>query len=98
MSPLYKEDVDSEGRVNMTPIENSIIGAKILQDINNDLAIILGDAANTYIEEHEKTDAEKRNEEKSPKKEKKDIDESKVEKARKHLQDTIKGALNYEYA
>jgi hypothetical protein len=30
MSPLYKETTDSEGRTSMTPIENSIIGAKIL--------------------------------------------------------------------
>jgi hypothetical protein len=30
MSPLYKESVDESGRTTITPIENSIIGAKIL--------------------------------------------------------------------
>jgi hypothetical protein len=30
MSPLYKENVDSEGKPSLSPIENSIIGAKIL--------------------------------------------------------------------
>lgn len=99
MSPLYKEGTDSEGKPTMTAIENSVIGAKILQDINNDLAIILGDAAATYVEENSKTDAEQRKEEKAPKKEKSDTDkDSRVEKARKHLQDTLSGALNYEYA
>ena len=99
MSPLYKESTDSEGKLSMTPIENSVIGAKILQDINNDLATILGDAASSYVEEHSKTDTEERQENKAPKKEKKDSnDNSKVEKARKHLQDTLNGALNYEYA
>lgn len=102
MSPLYKETVDSEGKVSMTPIENSIVGAKILQDINNDLATILGQAASEQAEENAKTDLEKRNEEKAPKKEtkeKKDSNkESKVEKAKKHLEDTLSGALNYEYA
>lgn len=99
MSPLYKESTDSEGKTSLNPIENSVIGAKILQDINNDLATILGDAAATYVEENSKTDLEKRNEEKAPKKETKDSDkDSKVEKARKHLQDTLSGALNYEYA
>ena len=86
MSPLYKDGTDSEGKPTMTAIENSVIGAKILQDINNDLATILGDAATTYIEENSKTDAEERKEEKTPKKEKSDSDkDSKVEKARKHL-------------
>ena len=101
MSPLYKESVDESGRTTITPIENSIIGAKILQDINNDLATILGDAAATYIEENDKTDAEERKEkQQESKKEKKDseVDKDKVEKARKHLQDTLSGALNYEYA
>ena len=86
MSPLYKESTDSEGKTSLNPIENSVIGAKILQDINNDLATILGDAAATYVEENSKTDLEKRNGEKAPKKETKDSDkDSKVEKARKHL-------------
>lgn len=99
MSPLYKEGTDSEGKPTMTAIKNSVIGAKILQDINNDLATILGDAAATYVEENNKTDAEQRKEEKAPKKEKSDADkDSRVEKARKHLQDTLNGALNYEYA
>lgn len=100
MSPLYKETTDYEGRTSMTPIENSIIGAKILQDINNDLTTILGDAAATYVKENDKTDAEERKEKKEPKKEKKEkeLDQDKVEKARKHLQDTLSGALNYEYA
>jgi hypothetical protein len=57
MSPLYKETTNEEGRPTLTPIENSIIGAKILQDINNDLAVILGNAAATYVEENDKTDA-----------------------------------------
>jgi hypothetical protein len=30
MSPLYKENVNEEGKTGITPIENSIIGAKIL--------------------------------------------------------------------
>jgi hypothetical protein len=30
MSPLYKEVTDAEGKTSITPIENSIIGAKIL--------------------------------------------------------------------
>jgi hypothetical protein len=30
MSPMYKESTDSEGKLSMTPIENSVIGAKIL--------------------------------------------------------------------
>jgi TorA maturation chaperone TorD len=102
MSPLYKENADSEGKTSITPIENSIIGAKILQDINNDLAIILGQAASDYAKEQAKTDLEKRTEEKSPKKETKEEkdsqNDSKVEKAKKHLQDTLSGALNYEYA
>lgn len=99
MSPLYKENVDSEGRPSLSPIENSIIGAKILQDVNNDLATILGQVASEQAEENSKTDLEKRNEEKAPKKEKKDSDkDSKVEKARKHLEDTLNGSLNYEYA
>ena len=100
MSPLYKETTDSEGKPSLTPIENSVIGAKILQDINSDLTTILGNAAATYIEENDKTDAEERKEKKEPKKEKKDkeLDQDKVEKAKKHLQDTLSGALNYEYA
>ena len=99
MSPLYKENVDSEGKPSLSPIENSIIGAKILQDVNNDLATILGQVASEQAEENAKTDLEKRNEEKTPKKEKKDSDkDSKVEKARKHLEDTLNGSLNYEYA
>ena len=98
MSPLYKENVNEEDKTGITPIENSIIGAKILQDVNSDLAIILGNTAASQAEENEKTDLEKRNEEKTPKKEKKNIDDSKVEDARKHLQNTLNGSLNYEYA
>ena len=99
MSLLYKENTDSEGKTSLTPIENSVIGAKILQDVNNDLATILGDAAASYVEEHSKTDAQERQEKKAPKKQKKESeDNSNVEKARKHLYDTINGALNYEYA
>jgi hypothetical protein len=30
MSPFYKEEVGEDGRTKLTPIENSIIGAKIL--------------------------------------------------------------------
>lgn len=100
MSPLYKETTNEEGKPTLTPIENSVIGAKILQDINNDLAIILGDAAATYVEENDKTDAQERKEDKTPKNEKKEEkpDQDKVERARKHLQDTLSGALNYNYA
>lgn len=100
MSPLYKETTNEEGRPTLTPIENSIIGAKILQDINNDLATILGNAAATYIAENDKTDAQERKEDKTSKNEKKEEnpDQDKVEKARKHLYDTLSGALNYEYA
>lgn len=101
MSPFYKEEVGEDGRTKLTPIENSIIGAKILQDINSDLAIILGDAASNYLAENDKTDAQERKEEKQEppkKKEEESKDPSKVDKARKHLQDTLSGALNYEYA
>lgn len=101
MSPFYKEEVGEDGRTKLTPIENSIIGAKILQDINSDIAVILGDAASNYLAENDKTDAQERKEEKQelPKKKEEEFkDPSKVDKARKHLQDTLSGALNYEYA
>lgn len=104
MSPFYKEEVGEDGKTKLTPIENSIIGAKILQDINSDIAVILGDAASNHLAETSKTDSQERKEEKenkeAPKKkeEEKSKDPSKVDKARKHLQDTLSGALNYEYA